>query len=299
MALRGAPCGQYAAVEEMYERDGTAQYARSKIRLEQIEDELGILANQVVALTVTNRPCKRPINLCTPEEEEVLVDVTTSPFTRPKERDRGVMATFERPFTSNIIPDLIVDWSKPPIFDEEPFIDGNNMIDYILPDEIMNQSNKSVSVHFDEVYVKGIFLQVLCGEVQDMKSHVGHFNSLDIDWAELFLFNMDIKYEAKVYFDMINYYSDHIFGSYEFKENSKSIYNMENIFDDLFEEKFYENFTNLSLKRSDLGFDEDGLNLSKKVVPFILEDCSLKFKFEKINLKYKVDADKCRRVKLF
>ncbi|GMP97624.1 hypothetical protein CsSME_00045803 [Camellia sinensis var. sinensis] len=149
------------------------------------------------------------------------------------------------PFTSKFIPDLIVDWSKPLIFDDEPFIDGtNNMFNHILSIGGINQSNGRVGVNF-------IFVE------------------------------------------------DHILGLHEFNEHSKSIFDMENIFYDLFEEKFREEFTNLSLNRSNLGFDEDVLNLLEKVVPLILGNSSLKFRFTKINLKYKVDADKCRRAKLF
>ncbi|KAL7258934.1 hypothetical protein ACSBR1_004943 [Camellia fascicularis] len=45
------------------------------------------------------------------------------------------------PFTSKIISDPIVDWSKPPIFDDELFIDGtNNLFNHILSIGSMNQS---------------------------------------------------------------------------------------------------------------------------------------------------------------
>ncbi|GMP89022.1 hypothetical protein CsSME_00040763 [Camellia sinensis var. sinensis] len=149
------------------------------------------------------------------------------------------------PFTSKFIPDPIVDWSKPPIFDDEPFIDGtNDMFNHILSVGSINQSYGRVGVNF-------IFVE------------------------------------------------DHILGLHEFYEHSKLISNMRNIFYDPFEEKFHEKLTTLSLNRSNLGFDEDVLNLLKKFVPLIFEDSSLKFRFEKLNLKYKVDADKCRWAKLF
>ena len=48
-----------------------------------------------------------------------------------------------------------------------------------------------------------------------------------------------------------------------------------------------------------LYYKEDGLNLMKKIIYLISEDSRLQFRFEKINLKYKVDADQCRRTKLF
>ncbi|GMQ04368.1 hypothetical protein CsSME_00049807 [Camellia sinensis var. sinensis] len=149
------------------------------------------------------------------------------------------------PFTSKFIPDPIVGWSKPPIFDDEPFIDGtNNMLNHMLSVGRINQSHGRVGVNF-------IFVE------------------------------------------------DHILGFHEFNEHSKLISNMGNIFYDPFEEKFHEELTTLSLNRSNLGFDEDVLNLLKKFVPLIFEDSSLKFRFEKLNLKYKVDANKCRRAKLF
>ena len=149
------------------------------------------------------------------------------------------------PFTSKFIPDPIVDWSKPPIFDDEPFIDGtNDMFNLFLSVGSINQRYGRVGVNF-------IFVE------------------------------------------------DHTLGLHEFNEHSKSIYSMEKIFYDQFEEKFHEEFTNFSLNRSNLGFDEDVLNLLKKVIPLILVNSSLKFRFTKINFKYKVDADKYRRAKLF
>ena len=107
----------------------------------------------------------------------------------------------EWPFTSNIIPDPIVDWNKLSIFDEEPI------------EEIMKSTKEEIIV-------------VVSNETKNIEQRF-----------------------VPVY----------IFGSVE----------------------------------------PTRLVLISTQITSILKDFSLKFRFEKINLKYKMVADKRRRIKLF
>lgn len=81
----GTKRSRYASNEEMYNRDDATQDAQLNDRCQRIEDTLGTLANQVVALAIANRPCKRLVSLHAQEKGNVLDDITTNRFTRPKE----------------------------------------------------------------------------------------------------------------------------------------------------------------------------------------------------------------------
>lgn len=223
-------------VEYVYEHDDAAREAQLEARFQQLEQhvsDLIALADQIAALTVGGNPPRRRLVIPRfPKEEEVSDDVS---ITKPlagnyQPRERTTEATIEWPFTTNNIPDPVVDWSKPPVFDEE-------LVEKITENQ-------------EELQEKVVSTLALLEK--DLEESIG-------------------------------------FDSYKKLEDG-AIDKSANDFVDPFWE-FIEDSISKNIWIAHLG------GIWKKIVPLLFEEFS-KFRFEKINLKYKIDADKKRFIKL-
>ncbi|KAI8552710.1 hypothetical protein RHMOL_Rhmol06G0287700 [Rhododendron molle] len=116
MARQGVRYGRYAVAEDVYNRSKAAREARMEERFQQLEqcvmDAIGVLTDQVAVMAVGGNPPRRcSIQPRFLKEKEVSNDVSITKHLAGNHQwtTKVDKATIEWPFTSNIIPDPVVD----------------------------------------------------------------------------------------------------------------------------------------------------------------------------------------------
>ncbi|KAG5546447.1 hypothetical protein RHGRI_018584 [Rhododendron griersonianum] len=254
-----------------------------------------------------NPPRRRSVQPRFPKEEEVSNDVSITKLLAGNHQPRGRTGANdtigEWPFTSKSIPDPVVDCSKLPIFDEEPFIGGEH---YFF-------TSKEDNVFTDGCIVEVAEEQTLGFQLDNNAKNQG-IAAVVVSTGARCMEGVD-GIKCKVIGDAIGTkftFSDPHPTRSTFFTTLKSydwVY-----MNQIFFEKLVENFVHNIPKLDEIEADRSNhfwefiehagskgpwiSFLKQRTIPLITEDFSFKVKFEKINLKFKIDADKVRRNQL-
>ncbi|KAG5530834.1 hypothetical protein RHGRI_025710 [Rhododendron griersonianum] len=264
--VRGGRGGRTAYVDEVYERDDAARDARVEERFQRLKRRVASVIQRLEALEVGRLPRRQPFKPSLPTEVDFSDGVSiTKPLPGNHQSAGRTRAIKVANRDSRLW--LEIDWESPPKFDEYP--DEEEAVIHEVEENVKDEPMKEIIAEEDIVQVAGKIARAepMVGLVPNCASASFWCNK---ELSSILVGkNINPSYMEALILDTTNEINAKLFC------------------------KIHKHNRLIS------SFSEDQIELSKDIVLVIFEDCSFKFRFEKINLKNKLDADKFRQIQLY